>query len=71
MRQEKFFIATSTKIPKKGEEYACRKFTANPHMTIKCFIGKAIFVFKLWKSNNIYVVIDAEGKTYFIQIQKE
>lgn len=70
MRQEKFFIATSTKIPKKGEKYECRRFTTNPNIPIDCFIGKIHFVLKLRSSNNIYVIVDGEGRIYFLQVQK-
>lgn len=71
MKQEKFFIATSTKIPKKGEAYECRRFTANPRVQMNCFLGRINFVLKLWRSNNVYVVIDADGKTYFLQVQNQ
>lgn len=70
MKQEKFFIATSTQIPKRGQEYVCRKLTTNPHIWIDCFIGKINFVLKLRSSNNVYVIVDGEGKIYFLQVQK-
>jgi hypothetical protein len=52
MEQMKFFIATSTEIPKKGmKNYLCRKFTTNPEVKINCFMGRVNFTLKLWSSD--------------------
>lgn len=68
----KFFIATSTEIPKKGmKNYLCWKFTTNPEVKINCFMGRVNFTLKLWSSDSVYVVVDGEGDIYFVQLQKK
>ena len=66
--REKFFVAVSDRIPKKGEDFICHRFSKKENQQITCIIQKVIFVFGFRQSKGVYVFIDNEGRVFFLQV---
>lgn len=66
--REKFFITFSDRIPKKGEDFICHRFSKKENKQITCLISKVIFVFSFRQSNGVYVFIDNDGRVFFLQV---